>query len=181
MVDYLLSHSLVEITVCGSWDTTCGTCKSVCVAFISGEYLWISYQCKEKKPCYLSLFNSSFSTFELWNLQKKVPKYGICGRLHKNVACFQTKTCTNIKFMTFICEVHDSNVIVTACLSWHFYVVFLSHPRQISMTNSFLVLIHLLYQWVLCNVSGDKLTIKSTHRTWYLSILSLTGGGGVKL
>jgi hypothetical protein len=99
MVDYLLSHPLVEISASRSCDTTCGTCK-LCVAFISGEYLWIFYQCKEKKPWYLSLFNSSFSTFELL----KPPKVSsqICGSLHKNFAYFRTKTCKNTKIYDFL-------------------------------------------------------------------------------
>jgi len=46
---------------------------------------------------------------------------------------FKQKLAQTLKFMTFSWEVYDSNVILTACLSWHFYVVFLSHPRQISM------------------------------------------------
>jgi len=51
----------------------------------------------------------------------------------KILPIFKQKLLQTLKFMTLICEVHDSNVILTACLSWHFYVVFLSHPRQISM------------------------------------------------
>jgi len=51
----------------------------------------------------------------------------------KILPIFKQKLVQTLKFMAFIWEVHDSNVILTVCISWHFCMVFLSRPRQISM------------------------------------------------
>jgi hypothetical protein len=98
MVDYFLLRSVLEISASGCWDTTLWYSTSVCGL----HFWWVSVNIlsiERKKPCYLSLFNSSFSTFELLKPPKRSSQ--ICGRLHTNFAYFQTKTFTNT-------EIYDS-------------------------------------------------------------------------
>lgn len=156
-----------------------------------GEFQWTFYQRKKKMPLLFSLFKGSFSTFEhpklpsvQWAvtpfpLQKDVPKY-IIG-LHNNLVYFQTKVVQTVTFPTYIWEVPDTNVILTTWLSWHFYVVFLSHPSKANVYDfwnpSQFFFACSINECYIMSADIIELTIKRTYRTWCLNILSFTEGG----